>query len=381
MKDHRTEAFQILRAIDGKRSFSIDKLFALMNQIQVTGSISGAAANLSVSYRYAWGLIQDAENALGVELVIKQVGGAEGGGTTITEKGKRLLYQYDHLKQEIDDQLTDLLTSVGDDLSESYNEQPQRVGDHLLLMASTISPVEAGLVDILEQAYYLETGMLVRHIAAGSGRALDIARKGRVDLVLVHAPDQEQLFMEEEWGIERRHLMSNSFQLVGPKSDPARLCNIRSEAGITGLFQQIALTQKPFVSRGDRSGTHLREMKIWELAGVKPVEPWYIKTPTVMGNVEALQLATEKNAYTLTDSATYWQTPCQESMTVFSGETLNDALLMNHYFLIVVNPERFPNVNVQDARCFADWLTEGAGRAIIAGFGNEDGQKSLYLIP
>ncbi|SMP40119.1 substrate-binding domain-containing protein [Anoxynatronum buryatiense] len=378
MKDHRPEAFQILRAIDGKRSFSVDKLFALMNQIQVTGSISGAAANLSVSYRYAWGLIQDAEKALGAELVIKQVGGAEGGGTTITEKGKRLLYQYDHLKQEIDDQLNGLLTSIEDKYVDSHDERPLRIGDHILLMASTIGPVEAGLVDALEQAYYRETGTLVRHIAAGSGRALDIARQGRVDLVLVHAPEQEQLFMEEGWGIERHYLMSNSFLLVGPKSDPARLCNIRSEAGVTGLFQQIALTQKPFVSRGDRSGTHLREMKVWKLAGIQPAEPWHMKTPTVMGNVGALQLAVEKEAYTLTDAATYWQMPCQDSMTVFSGETSDDVLLMNHYFLIIVNPERFAHVNVQDARRFAEWLTKGAGRALIAGFGNDNSPKSFF---
>lgn len=381
MKTHSTDAFQILGAIDGKRSFSIDKLFDLLKQIQVTGSISGAAVNLSVSYRYAWGLIHDAEKALGTALVLKQVGGAEGGGTTITERGKRLLYQYHHLKREIDDQLAGLLASAESDSFEPALDQSRKIGERMLLMASTIGPVESGLVENLEQAYYKETGTLVRHIAAGSGRALDIARQGRVDLVLVHAPEQERVFLEEGWGMNRQHLMSNTFYLVGPKSDPARLSNIRSEAGIIGLFQQIALAQKPFISRRDRSGTHLRELEIWEMAGVTPVEPWYTESTGVVGNAGVLQKAMEKEAYTLIDSATYWQAACQNAMAVYAGEIMKEPLLMNDFSLIMINPERYPHVNVQDAQLFAEWLMKGDGRNLIADYGKKISGRVLFFVP
>ena len=369
MTDKRKEAFQILLAIDGKRSFSVDNLFNLMDQILTTGSISRAAAELKVSYRYAWGLIQDAEKELEMDLVIKQVGGSEGGGTTLTEPGKKLLNHYKSIKLDIDSQLTDLLSPDRAGAAESV--PPAGNSEHFLLMATTIGPVETGLMEELEQAYYKERGVLVRHIAAGSGRALDIARMGRVDLALVHAPDLEEAFISEGFGSERIPLMTNRFMLVGPAEDPAGLQYIREEAGVAGLFRQIALTQQPFVSRGDRSGTHLRELEIWEQSGMKPGGGWYITSPGVTGSLGVLALAIETQAYTFIDSATYWQTRSRDLLRVFTGESMADPMLINHFSLMLLNPKRFDSANHQDARTFAEWLTNGGGRQIIAEFGRE----------
>ena len=138
MTDKRKEAFQILLAIDGKRSFSVDRLFALLELIQGTGSISKAAADLGASYRYAWGLIQDGERELDIDLVIRQAGGAEGGGTTLTDAGKRLLAHYRSLKQEIDSQLADLLAPQEAEVQSSRYENQIHQREHFLLLASTI---------------------------------------------------------------------------------------------------------------------------------------------------------------------------------------------------------------------------------------------------
>ena len=377
MADKRKEAFQILLAIDGKRSFSVDNLFMLLDQIQVTGSISKAAAELEVSYRYAWGLIQDAERELAMELVVKQVGGFEGGGTHITEKGSRLLNHYQSLKQDIDTQLAGLLTP--EENSEPWPVPGKGFGhDHVLLMASTIGPVETGLLDALEQAYYRETGVLVRHIAAGSGRALDIARMGRVDLVLVHAPDLEDHFMKEGFGSLKEQVMRNRFYLVGPPSDPAGLRYIKEEAGVVGLFRQIALTQHPFISRGDQSGTHMREEKIWSLTGMKPQAPWYYVSPDAIGNVGAIHLALEKKGYTLVDSASFWKAQCQGELAIYAGETGKDPLLLNLFSAIAVNREKFPHVNQVGCEALIGWLTAGPGQTIIASFGEETIGKPLF---
>ncbi|MDW7672457.1 MAG: substrate-binding domain-containing protein [Bacillota bacterium] len=378
MTDKRKEAFQILLAIDGKRSFSVDRLFALLELIQGTGSISKAAADLGASYRYAWGLIQDGEKELGIDLVIRQAGGAEGGGTTLTDAGRRLLDHYRSLKQEIDSQLADLLAPQEAEGQSSRYENQIHQREHFLLLASTIGPVETGLMELLEQAYFTECGVLVRHIAAGSGRALDIARMGRVDLALVHAPDLEEAFLNEGFGSERIPLMSNRFYLVGPCDDPAGLQYIREEAGVAGLFRQIALTQQLFVSRGDRSGTHLREQEIWEQSGMTPVSPWYITSPGVVGNRGALALASEQQAYTFIDSATFWQAQCGEAVTVYAGESMADPLLLNQFSLLLLNPKRFAAANHADARAFADWLTNGSGRQIIAVFGKEYGGEAFF---
>jgi tungstate transport system substrate-binding protein len=380
MTDKRKEAFQILLAIDGKRSFSVDRLFALLELIQGAGSISKAAADLEVSYRYAWGLIQDGERELDIDLVIKQAGGSEGGGTTLTDAGKRLLDHYRTLKQDIDIQLSDLLAPLAEEAQADQKGTKITSREHFLLLASTIGPVETGLMEELEQAYYKEHGVLVRHIAAGSGRALDIARMGRVDMVLVHAPDLEEAFLTEGFGSARIPLMTNRFYLVGPTSDPAGLQYIREEAGVAGLFRQIALTQQPFISRGDRSGTHLRELEIWEQSGMAPAEPWYTTSPGVVGNLGALAMAVEKQAYTFIDSATFWQAQCGDRIAVYTCESMTDPLLLNQFSLLLLNPKRFASANHQDARAFADWLTNGSGRQVIAGFGMQYGGEPFFAV-
>lgn len=378
MKNKRKEEFHILFAIDGKRSFSVDRLFVLLEQIDMTGSISKAAANINASYRYAWGLIHDAEKELGIDLVIKQVGGAEGGGTSITDIGKKLLYQYKLLKTDIDKQLEGLLDPETDHIRQEASQTTQENREQYLLMATTIGPVETGLVDQLEQAYYQETGIMVRHIAAGSGRALEIARMGRVDLALVHAPEMEKAFIEEGYGINRIPLMSNQFFLVGPINDPAGLQYIREEAGVTGLFRQISLTQNEFISRGDRSGTHVRELEIWKEAGIEPDPRWYITSSGMVGNQGILELAIQRKAYTLIDSATYWKADCQRTMSVFAGETKVDPLLENRFSIILFNKKRLTEINDQGALDFSRWLVEGKGQSLIEGYGKSYGGQPFF---
>lgn len=376
----RKEEFQILMAIEGKRSFSVDKLFALLDQIQATGSISKAAANIDVSYRYAWGLIQDAEKELGIDLVIKQVGGSEGGGTSTTETGRNLLYQYKMLKQDIDIQLEQLLGTPASDKTNDKETDQEAGVERYLLLGTTIGPVETGLVETLEQAYYQETGVLVRHIAAGSGRALDIARMGRVDLVLVHAPAQEEAFVAQGFGVERIPLMRNHFYLVGPVHDPAGLQYIREEAGVTGLFRQIALTRSGFISRGDRSGTHQRELEIWEATGIQPESQWYVVSKEMLGNQGVLSYAMEHKAYTLIDSATYWKADCQDKMAIYAGTSTREPLLINRFSLILLNANRLPTVNHQAALDFTNWLTKGKGRQWITDFGKKYGDEPFFIL-
>ncbi|MGI5882433.1 MAG: substrate-binding domain-containing protein, partial [Dethiobacteria bacterium] len=195
--------FKIILQLEGKRSLSGNDLFNLLENIMVSGSISGAAARMGASYRYCWGLLREAEKTLGLALVDKQVGGVAGGGTTLTFQGKELLAQYKAFKQKADSQLKHFQARAGKNAEVTGTQPPTR---HLLL-ASTMEAVETGLMDLLEEAFLHTSGILVRHISAGSGRALQIAREGRVDMVLTHAPELEKAFMDEGWGIEMFPIM------------------------------------------------------------------------------------------------------------------------------------------------------------------------------
>lgn len=378
--NNREKEFILSLQLEGKRRLSADNLFSLLENILVLGSISKAASELGVSYRYAWGLLEEAEKALDMLLVEKKVGGYEGGGAVLTSKGKELLEQYKGFKREVDSQLSRFLASS---LSRDEEEKSLEEGKGMqhLLLATTMETVETGLLDVLEQAYYRRSGVLVRHIPVGSGRALEIAKDGRVDMVLTHAPQLEEKFMKDGWGVFKKNVMYNNFWLVGPNSDPACLQHIKEEAGVTGLFRQIALTQKPFISRGDQSGTHLREQEIWQKIGINPGGEWYLESPGVAGNLGILKLAQEKEAYTLVDAATFLLARCQEKMTVYAGnDNEKKSLLTNVFSLILVNPYRFVSVKYDDAMDFALWLTEGEGKEIIASFGTDTFEEPLFKV-
>ncbi|MDO9534408.1 MAG: substrate-binding domain-containing protein [Bacillota bacterium] len=385
--------FRVSVELDGEKRISGNNLFDLLEKITRYGSISRAASEMGISYRYSWGLIQAAEKALGLALVNKQIGGYEGGGTSLTREGKELLGQYKEFKGEVDTQLNRFVKKAKQaknaahptkDGSGQGDGSSGQIFQRHLLLASTMEPVETGLLDVLEGAFYQSSGVLVRHIALGSGRALQIAKSGRVDMALTHAPELEEEFMEEGWGESRFPVMANDFVLVGPVSDPAEIAKIDPSGGTKEAFRKVALSRSPFISRGDHSGTHLRELKIWESAGISPEGEWYLKSSGVVGNLGILRLALEKKAYTLVDRATFLLSRSFEKMIrIFTGTEEGNALtgeLENIFSLTLVNPERIPTVNSEDALLFAGWIQGKEAQQVIAGFGQESFGRPLFSI-
>jgi len=244
-----------------------------------------------------------------------------------------------------------------------------------ILLSSTIGPIDAGIVGALEDQFEKETGIRVRHVGSGTGAALDIARKGNVDLVLVHAKSLEEKFVNEGFGTERIDLMYNDFVIVGPPSDPAGVKGMK--LAIEAL-KKIAQKQVNFVSRGDKSGTHVAEMQLWEKAGIKPSGSWYIVYEKgSMGNVPTLRYTDEKNAYTVIDRATYLTLKSQIKLAILVEK---DEALLNYMSLIPVNPKKFPKVNYEDAMTFVKWLTSPEkGQKIIRDFGKDKYGSPLFF--
>jgi len=381
-KNFSTE-FKVSLELEGEKRISGNDLFNLLENIMKYGSISRAASELGISYRYAWGLIGAAEKALGLELVNRQVGGYAGGGASLSREGRELLDEYKAFKQEVDIQLKHFINRAapGKQLSSFSDAGNKNVSERHLLLASTMEPVETGLLDVLEGAFFQATGVLIRHIALGSGRALEIARKGRVDMVLTHAPEMEEGFILGGWGKLRFPVMANDFVLAGPTLDPAKLKMLDRPGGVKEAFRQIALSRAPFVSRGDRSGTHLKELHIWESAGISPGGEWYIVSSGIVGNMGILRLALEKQAYTLVDRATFLLSRSQNKMHIFIGTEEGSALpgeLENVFSLLLVNPERVPSVNFKDALLFVRWIQEKEARQIISSFGKESFGRPFF---
>ena len=375
--------FRVSLELEGEKRISCNDLFTLLENILKFGSISRAASEMGISYRYSWGIVGGAEKALGFSLVHRQVGGYEGGGTSLSKEGRDLLEQYRSFKQEVDLQLEHFINRASPDKTVPHSDEKMEEsppGEHLLL-ASTMEPVETGLLDVLEEAFFQSAGVLVRHIALGSGRALELAQKGRVDMALTHAPALEEKFMGEGWGISRIPVMSNDFILVGPAADPAGVKMLEQGCGVKDIFRRIARSRAPFASRGDHSGTHLRELHIWEEAGITPEGDWYIVSSGIAGNLGVLRLAQEKEAYTLVDRATFLLSRSGEKMQIFSDLEVGSAIpgeLENIFSLLLVNPQRVDTVNFKGAMHFATWLQGADAGQIIADFGRESFGRPLF---
>jgi tungstate transport system substrate-binding protein len=244
-----------------------------------------------------------------------------------------------------------------------------------ILMASTIGPIDSGIIDLLENEFEKETGIRVRHVGSGTGAALDIARKGNVDLVLVHAKSLEEKFVSEGYGTERTDLMYNDFVIVGPAGDPAGIGGMKLA---TEALKRISERKISFISRGDKSGTHVAEMQLWEKAGIKPSGPWYvIYEKGAEGNVPTLRYTDGKNAYTVIDRATYLALKGQIKLAVLVEK---DEALLNYMTLIPLNPKKFPRANYEDAMIFVKWLTSPEkGQKIIRDFGKDKYGSSLFF--
>jgi tungstate transport system substrate-binding protein len=248
-------------------------------------------------------------------------------------------------------------------------------GSNLILMASTIGPIDAGIVDALESTFEKETGIRVRHIGAGTGVALEIAKGGDVDLALVHAKALEEKFVKEGYGTERIDLMYNDFVIVGPEADPAGIKGLKDPLA---ALARIAEKKVLFVSRGDKSGTHVAEMGLWEKANIKPSGSWYqIYEKGADGNVPTLLYTDEQSAYTVIDRATIITTKSRIRLPILVE---NSPDLLNYISLIPVNPARFPRINHESAMLFIRWLTSAAGgQVIIRDFGKDQFGEPLFF--
>ena len=241
-------------------------------------------------------------------------------------------------------------------------------------LATTTSTRDAGLLDVLLPLFERQTGYRVTLIAVGSGQALELGRRGDADLVLAHAPAAERALTDSGYFVTRRLVMHNDFLIVGPAADPA---SVRGMNAAVAAVTRIAERHARFVSRGDRSGTHQLELELWRRAAITPAGgagAWYIESGQGMG--AALQLADEKQAYILTDRATYvaWRDRLQ-LVPLVEG----DSLLYNVYHVLEINPQNSPRVNVRGGRALADFLVAPEAQKLIGEFGRERFQASLFV--
>lgn len=240
-----------------------------------------------------------------------------------------------------------------------------------ITLATTTSVQDSGLLDRLLPMFGEQTGIEVKVVAVGTGQALQIARRGDAEVLIVHDPESEQRFMDDGHGESRRQIMHNDFVLVGPSDDPA---GISGAASIVPAFQRIAAKKAFFVSRGDESGTHKREKAIWKRANVTPEGEWYLQAGGGMGLI--LGIANEKSAYTLSDRGTYLAIRAKlELAVVLEG----DPILLNRYSVIVVTADTHDTDAHARARRFAEFLVTPATQKVIGEFGVERFSQPLFI--
>src|SRR5881398_4022157 len=242
-----------------------------------------------------------------------------------------------------------------------------------VILATTTSTRDAGLLDSLLPVFERQTRYRVKVIAVGSGQALAMGRRGDADVVLSHAPEAERVLVDSGYFVRRRLVMHNEFLVVGPASDPAGL---RGLSDAVAAFRRLAERRAPFVSRGDQSGTHQREQLLWKRTGMPspPRGEWYIESGQGMG--ATLQLADEKHGYTLTDRATYltWRDKLQ-----FFPMVEGDSLLYNVYHVLELNPKNASRINVVGGTALADFLVAPETQRLIGEYGKSRFGQSLFV--
>lgn len=236
----------------------------------------------------------------------------------------------------------------------------QKPANPIIKMATTTSTQDSGLLKELLPAFQKKTGYEVQVTAVGTGKALKLGENGDVDVVLVHARSDEDKFVAAGFGDKRYSVMYNDFIFVGPEEDPAKVKDTKTT---TDALKQIAETKSPFVSRGDDSGTHKMEKKLWEKAGVKPEGEWYREAGQGMG--EVLQMSGELKAYTLTDRGTWLATMDKSPLKIVLE---GDQSLLNPYGIIAVSQKRYPDVNHTGAQALIDWMISPEGQKAIGDY-------------
>lgn len=240
-----------------------------------------------------------------------------------------------------------------------------------LILATTTSTVDSGLLDVLIPLFEKKTGLTVKTIAVGSGLAIEMGRRGEADVLLVHAPDDEERLMQEGCGVNRRAVMHNDFILLGPANDPA---HVRDAKTVVDAFNRIAKSGAMFISRGDKSGTHAKELSLWRQKPTAFSQKWYLESGQGMG--PTLIIADQKRSYVLSDRATYFNFRNKVKLTiVYEG----DNILFNPYHSIEVNPSKHPKVNAAGARAFTDFITSPEIQKVIAEFGQDKYGQSQFF--
>jgi len=241
-----------------------------------------------------------------------------------------------------------------------------------IILATTTSTQDTGLLDLLVPAFEKQAGLMVKTIAVGSGQAMAMGQKGEADVLLVHSPEAEIKFMAEGFGTARRLMMHNDFVIVGPAADPAKIKGIKGSAD---ALKAIAAGGGTFVSRGDNSGTHSKEKALWKVAGIAAEgQAWYQQTGLGMG--QTLNVASEKGFYTLADRGTYLAMKKTLALEIlFEGE----KSLLNVYHVLEVSQAKWPKVNAAGAKAFADFMVADATQKTIAGFGVEKYGAPLFF--
>jgi len=245
---------------------------------------------------------------------------------------------------------------------------PAAAQERSITVASTTSTEQSGLFDHLLPAFTARTGIAVKVVALGTGQALDLARRGDADVVFVHDKAAEEKFLAEGFATARHDVMYNDFVLVGPKADPARAAGRDIAEGL----RRIAAAKAPFISRGDRSGTHAAELRFWLEAGTRPEGEWYKEVGQGMG--AALNTASALNAYVLTDRGTWLAFRNRGELAILVE---GDRRLFNQYGVMLVNSARHAHVKATEGQAFVDWLISGEGQRAIADYRIE-GQQLFF---
>ncbi len=240
-----------------------------------------------------------------------------------------------------------------------------------VILATTTSTVDTGLLDVLIPKFEEKTGYKIKTIPAGSGQALAMGEKGEADVLLVHSPKKEMPLVNSGVAINRKLVMHNDFVIVGPADDPAGIKGLKSSAD---AFKKIAEKKAVFISRGDNSGTHTKELDIWKQAGITPEGAWYQQSGQGMG--QTLLMASEKKGYTLTDRGTFL---AQQKNIKLAILVEGDKALLNIYHVMQVNPQKFSKVNADGAKAFVDFMVSPETQKIIADFGKDKYGQALFV--
>lgn len=257
--------------------------------------------------------------------------------------------------------------------SNTDKQESKQAKQNDLILATTTSTQDSGLLDYLLPKFTKDTGIKVKTIAVGTGKAIKMGEDGEADVLLVHDTKSENKFVKDGNSKERHDVMYNDFVIVGPKEDPLKLKEITGENKTEEALKKIQENQAKFISRSDDSGTNKKELKLWKALNIDPKGNWYVEAGTGMGDV--LKMASEKKAYTLTDRGTYLSMKDKLNLDVVVEK---DKDLKNQYGVMCVNPDKFKNVNSKEAKEFEEWILSSKVQKEIENFKKEEYGQSLF---